>query len=63
MFYSGATFESHEAPAGLAGLQSGTEVEGLRYSLAPFYWPVLQEFTRSMPISHANPVRDPWNGT
>ena len=37
MFYSGATFESHEAPAGLAGLQSGTEVEGLRYSLAPFY--------------------------
>ncbi|CAK0770976.1 hypothetical protein CVIRNUC_003820 [Coccomyxa viridis] len=30
MFYSGATFESHEAPAGLAGLQSGAEVEGLR---------------------------------
>ena len=30
MFYSGATFESHEVPAGLAGLQSGTEVEGLR---------------------------------
>ena len=34
MFYSGATYESHEAPAGLAGLQSGTEVEGLRYTSA-----------------------------
>ena len=34
MFYSGATFEAHEAPAGLAGLQPGLEVEGLRYYLA-----------------------------
>ena len=34
MFYSGATFESREAPAGLAGLQSGAEVEGLRYTSA-----------------------------
>ena len=68
MFYSGATFESHEAPAGLAGLQSGTEVEGLRYTTA-FYWPgftrldtlllhrSLQQSTRSLPISNANQVR------
>ncbi len=30
MFYSGASFETHVAPAGLPGLQAGAETEGLR---------------------------------
>jgi len=30
MFYSGASFETHVAPAGLTGLQAGAETEGLR---------------------------------
>ena len=30
MFYSGASFEAHAAPAGLPGLQAGAETEGLR---------------------------------
>ena len=33
MFYSGASFETHVAPAGLTGLQAGAETEGLRYEL------------------------------
>lgn len=30
MFYSGATFEAAVAPAGLQGLDSGADCEGLR---------------------------------
>jgi hypothetical protein len=30
MYYSGASFEAAPAPAGLAGLAAGTDVEGLR---------------------------------
>ena len=38
MFYSGASFETHVAPAGLTGLQAGAETEGLRYAL--FDYPI-----------------------
>ena len=30
MFYSGASFETHVAPAGMPSLQAGAETEGLR---------------------------------
>lgn len=39
MFYSGASFEAHAAPAGLPGLQAGAETEGLRCVCMQFPFP------------------------